>query len=82
MLGAHLAAISAARALSCALDLHAKEVLSTFDTDVIGTHVRPGLADAESAECGLRHELQLDPLALLLAGGEALPKLHMSPEVT
>jgi len=28
----------------------------------------------------LRHELPLDPLAVLFAGGEALPKFHVSPE--
>jgi hypothetical protein len=40
----------------------------------------PGLADAEAAGCGLRHELQFYPFALLFAGGEALPKFHLSPE--
>ena len=80
VLRAHLAAISSAHPLSCAFDLHAKEILTIFDADVIGAHVRPRLADGEAAARGLRHELQLDPLALLFAGGEALPKFHVSPE--
>jgi len=78
----HLAAISSAHPLNCAFDLDAKEIFATFNADVIGAHVRPRPADGEAAARGMRHELQLDPLALLFAGGEALPKMHVSPEAT
>jgi hypothetical protein len=75
-----LAEISGAGPHGGGLHLHAKEVLTVFNPNVIweGASTRP--ADGELMQRGLCHELQLRPLAPLLKGLELFPTFHLWPK--
>ncbi len=60
--------------------MHAEKVCSLVDGDVVGEGVSPGCEYVMAMQCGLRHELEFDPLATLL---EVLPPtIHLPrPEI-
>jgi hypothetical protein len=73
-----LAEVSGAGAAGGGFDLHAQEVGTVIDADIVRASFSVGLEDAEAALGSGGHEAEFNPLSALLEAGEFFPVIHSS----
>jgi hypothetical protein len=76
LVGPESALVSVRNSVAGRLDLHAKELSSVLDANVVRGRISPGARDPEVIAHGAGHESQFHPLAALFEISEALALRH------